>query len=206
MQGSHEEATVRELAILNQSGAAVSPAFCKENDPQPSCAAVNTALINRLASEVAAGSDVVSAWEQVEELRSQLRQKDSDLQHALETVDYLQNKDSFLQTDRPPSAGQQLAQFLKDQLQEREDEVQQAYRQIAALQQQALTTWKECGALDAHNKLLHHRAEQAEACIQHLEDQLKRLEHDKKTLEDELSVVRGKDSCQCTSHLLVQVS
>lgn len=99
---------------------------------------MDTLLIRRLASDVAADADVVAAWEQAEALRQQLRHKDADLQSALEALAAAQAGGSIpsFMVQHQESGGQQLARFLKDQLAMRDEELAAAQDEAARLRQQ----------------------------------------------------------------------
>ena len=77
--GTLQSATV--LTYEEQDARYISPPAAGLGAPQP-CSHIDTGLINRLAAEVAP-ADVVSAWEEVEALRRQLRRKDEELHSAL---------------------------------------------------------------------------------------------------------------------------
>lgn len=200
LQGSHIADAL--YPAPPRSALHLQPAAAASSSPR-----VDTVPINRLASEVAASEDVVSAWEQVETLRGQLRQKDAELAGALEALEAaqqqqlvlhdgagagaLQHRPAEAAAPRPPSAGQQLAQFLKDQLAERDSELEAAHRQVAAAQQQLLVRAREQAATEAAAAAAVHRAQQAEAAAQHLEARLEAADHDRATLEQELAATRG---------------
>ena len=188
------------VGAASPSPAAVQPPHSGASPPP------DTVFINRLATEVAAGADVVAAWEQVEALRGQLRSKDAELHGALEALEALQQAGAHgeggggggtstaaaLLPSRPPSAGQQLAQFLKDQLSERDEELAAAHRAVAAAQQQLLARAREQAAAEAQARAAAHRAEQVEAALLHVEGQLAAAERDRVALQEELVATRGE--------------
>ena len=112
---------------------------------------VDTLLIRRLASDVAAGSDVVAAWEEVEALRQELRHKDAELGSALEALAAAQQYgESPRAVQRhQETAGQQLARFLKDQLALRDRQLAGAQAQAADLRQQLAASEQRQGAAEA---------------------------------------------------------
>jgi hypothetical protein len=92
---------------------------------------------------------------------------------------------------RPPSAGQQLAQFLKEQLAEREEDAMRAHRQAAALQQQLLANANELAAMEGQCRALARRAEEAESALQQAHAQLAATDRDRAAMGQELQASRG---------------
>lgn len=129
---------------------------------------IDTVLIRRLASEVAADADVVAAWEEAEALRQQLRLKDAELQTALEALAAAQ---AFGESPRSvqrhqETAGQQLARFLKDQLSMRDgqlvaaqEEAAELGRQLQQRERQLAASEEQLGAAQTALLETHHEAE-----------------------------------------------
>lgn len=182
--------------------------------PRLASADVSTALINRLASDVAR-ADVVSAWEQVEALRHELRRKDAELQAALEAVEHLQQQQhdhqqqqhsapsgagaaagalqpALLEQQHPPSAGQQLAQFLKEQLAERDAALEAAEGRAVALQAALAARDSEAAGVEVQCRALAARAQEAEAALAGARAQLAKADQERAALLDELVQMRGR--------------
>ncbi|GAB4823296.1 hypothetical protein N2152v2_010342 [Parachlorella kessleri] len=186
------------LSYEEQDARYISPPAAGVGSTQP-YSHIDTGLINRLAAEVAQ-ADVVSAWEEVEALRRQLRRKDDDLHSALAEIEHLQHEvhlagGTLLPTQalgaRPASAGQQLAQFLKEQLAQRDEEVLSASRQIATLQQQVLAKAGELTAAQGQCQVLARQAAQAEDGLAQAREQLAAVEQACAALQREVLAVQA---------------
>lgn len=150
-------------AVGSSSGSGSSP-----------CPPVDTVLIRRLASDVAATDDVVAAWQQVEELRGELRRKDAELAAALEALAAAQ---AFGESPRAvalhrETAGQQLSRFLKDQLAARDEQLAIAQADAAAAVQEAeqlgaalAASQAECSDLRAQLGAAHAELHDAHAAL-----------------------------------------
>lgn len=157
----HQPAPASSTLVLAASGSAAGTPV-GAGPPPP--LTVDTQLIQRLASDVAAADDVVAAWEQVEALRRELRHKDAELASALEALAAAQAAESpgTLARHRE-TAGQQLARFLKDQLAARDAQLAAAAADAAAARGDAEQRGDALAASEAARRQLEERCTQLEA-------------------------------------------